>query len=84
MRGKEKRQGDFLSHAVYDSLIPPDHFLRRLSALLDWEALATELRDCYRHCGRHNVPLEELLRILSANICVMYPRVRCKPSFALT
>jgi len=64
MRGKEKRQGDFLSHAVYDSLIPPDHFLRRLSALLDWEALATELRDCYRHRGRPSVPPEVMLRIV--------------------
>jgi IS5 family transposase len=64
MRGKEKRQGDFLSQAVYDSLIPADHFVRRLSALLDWEALATQLRDCYRHRGRPSVPPEGMLRVV--------------------
>jgi len=64
MRGKEKRQGDFLSHAIYDSLIPPDHFLRRLRSLLDWEALAEEIRDCYRHRGRPSVPPEVMLRVV--------------------
>lgn len=49
MRGKEKRQEDFLSQAVCDSIIPADHFVRRMRTLQDWGTLAAELRDCYRH-----------------------------------
>jgi IS5 family transposase len=64
MRGKEQQQGDFLSHAVYDSLIPADHFVRRLRMLLNWGALAAQLRDCYRHRGRPSVPPEVMLRIV--------------------
>lgn len=30
MKGQENRQDDFLSHAVYDSMIPSDHFFRRV------------------------------------------------------
>ena len=40
MRGKEKRQEDFVSSAVYDAAIPEDHLLRRLKDLSDWEARA--------------------------------------------
>jgi len=64
MRGREKRQEDFVSHAVYSSLIPEDHILRRLRKLLHWRALAEELRDCYRHKGRPSVPPEVMLRIM--------------------
>jgi IS5 family transposase len=64
MRGKEKRQGDFLSHAIYEAKIPKDHMLRRLRALLDWESLAAQLRDCYRHRGRPSVPPEVMLRVV--------------------
>ena len=63
MRGKEKRQGDFISDSVY-SLIPKNHFFRRLRELLDWEALASELDDCYRDAGRPSVPPEVMLRIM--------------------
>jgi len=63
MRGREKRQGDFISHSVY-ALIPRDHLFRRLRALLDWEALAAELDDCYRDAGRPSVPPEVMIRIL--------------------
>ena len=64
MRGKEKRQGDFLSQAIYEAKIPQDHMLRRLRELLDWEALASELDDCYRDAGRPSVPPEVMLRIM--------------------
>ena len=63
MRGKEKRQGDFISDSVY-SLIPKNHFFRRLRELLDWEALAAGLDDCYRDAGRPSVPPEVMLRIM--------------------
>ena len=63
MRGKEKRQGDFISHSVY-ALIPRDHLFRRLRALLDWEALAAELDDCYQDAGRPSVSPEMMIRIL--------------------
>lgn len=64
MRGNENRQTDFLSHAVYDSLIPADHVMRRMRALVDWQALAAEIEDCYRHKGRPSVPPEMMLRIM--------------------
>jgi IS5 family transposase len=64
MRGREKQQTDFLSHAVYDAMIPVDHLFRRLRALLDWAALASALKDCYRHKGRASVPPEVMLRIM--------------------
>jgi len=66
MKGKEDKQDDFLSHAIYDSLIPKDHIVRRLLALLDWHDLASELDDCYRHTGRASVPPEKMLRIVIA------------------
>lgn len=66
MKGQEKQQGDFLSHAIYDSLIPKDHFVRRLRELLDWHDLSSELDDCYRHKGRASVPPEMMLRIAIA------------------
>jgi IS5 family transposase len=72
MRGREQQQNDFLSHAVYDSLIPPDHFVRRLRALLDWRELATELADCYRHRGRPSVPPEVMLRVVIAQYLYDY------------
>ena len=64
MRGREKQQSDFLSHAVYDAMIPPGHLFRRLRALLDWGELAVELEDCYRHKGRASVPPEVMLRVM--------------------
>jgi IS5 family transposase len=66
MRGKENQQHDFLSHAIYDSLIPKDHFVRRLRGLLDWHDLSSELDDCYRHKGRASVPPEMMLRVVIA------------------
>jgi IS5 family transposase len=64
MKGKENRQDDFLSNAVYEAAIPRDHFLRRLKSLLDWQELASELEDCYRNKGRASVPPEVMLRIM--------------------
>jgi IS5 family transposase len=64
MRGHENPQADFLSHAVYDAMIPAGHLFRRLRALLDWGGLAAELEDCYRHRGRPSVPPEVMLRIM--------------------
>jgi len=64
VRGQQKRQKDFYSEAIYEPIIPKDHILRRLKDLLDWEALAGELHDCYRHKGRPSVPPEVMLRIL--------------------
>jgi len=66
MRGKENPQSDLFSQSVFDSLLPPDHFVRRLRELLDWKALAGELRDCYRGKGRPSVPPEVMLRIMVA------------------
>lgn len=72
MRGREKQQNDFLSHAVYDSLIPPDHFARRLRGLLDWKALAAQIEDCYRHGGRPSVPPGVMLRVVVAQYLYDY------------
>jgi transposase len=66
MRGAEKQRHDFLSHALYDSLIPKDHFVHRLRELLDWSDLARELDDCYRSKGRASQPPEMLLRVVIA------------------
>jgi len=63
MRGREERQGDFISNSVF-SLIPKDYLFRRLRALLDWEALAAELDDCYQDAGRPSVPPEVMIRIM--------------------
>jgi len=63
MRGREKRQGNFISNSVF-SLIPKNHLFRRLRALLDWEALAAEIYDCYQDAGRPLVPPEMMIRIV--------------------
>jgi transposase len=66
MRGAEKQQQDFLSHAIYDSLIPKDNFVRRLRVLLDFSDLARELDDCYRSKGRASKPPKMMLRVVIA------------------
>jgi len=62
MRGSEKRQGDFISEAVF-AMIPQNHRFRRLREILDWDELAKELSDCYEERGRPSIPPEVMLRI---------------------
>ena len=62
MRGSEKRQGDFISEAVF-AMIPQNHRFRRLREILNWDELAKELSDCYEERGRPSIPPEVMLRI---------------------
>lgn len=38
----------FWGDDLYEMVVPPNHFLRRLKGLLDWEGLTRGLADCYQ------------------------------------
>lgn len=63
MKGHVRRQASFLDQPIYDALIPPKHFLRRLATIVDWQALAAGLDDCYADDGRPSWPPEQMLKI---------------------
>lgn len=42
-----------LDEVVFDKLVPTDHYLRKVKALIDFECFRAEVRDCYSpHMGR--------------------------------
>jgi len=42
-----------LDQVVFEKLVPPDHYLRQVKAVIDFERFRAEVRDCYSpHMGR--------------------------------
>ena len=64
MRGRQKRQRSFFAGPIYEAVIPKRHLLRRLLKLVDWEALADRVADCYAEEGRPSWPPEQMLKIV--------------------
>ena len=48
--------GSFFGALVYDRAVPPDHFLRRLRELVDWEGLTQEWVALYEGGAEYGPP----------------------------
>jgi transposase len=64
MRGVEERQADMLLGVTADHLIPADHPIRRIRAIVDQVlgALSPQFDVMYARIGRRSVPPEHLLK----------------------
>jgi transposase len=60
----ESDQGQFFYEYRLDSLVPADHLVRKLDAVLDLSWLRAELEPYYSHTGRPSVDPELMLRML--------------------
>ena len=52
-----------------DEVVPGDHLLRRIDAVLDLDWLRGELRPYYSHTGRPSVCPELMVRMLLIGYC---------------
>ena len=65
MMGRMDRdQGQFFYEYRPDDLVPSDHLVRKLDAVLDLSGLRAELRPFYSHTGRPSIDPELMLRML--------------------
>jgi IS5 family transposase len=55
-RFKKQDMGTFFGDFVYDRVVPADHFLRQLDALVPWERFTKKLVRLYRGKGRQGRP----------------------------
>lgn len=55
-RFRETGAGSFFGSLVYDRVVPPDHFLRKLDALLDWQALTRPWLEAYKGGAEYGRP----------------------------
>jgi len=60
----DKDQGRFFYEYRPDDLVPSDHLVRKLDAVLDLSGLRAELRPFYSHTGRPSIDPELMLRML--------------------
>ena len=66
-RYKETGEQSFFGEYIYDRVVPEDHFLRKLKALIDWEHFSQKLIDLYKGegvVGRPPFDPAQLLRIM--------------------
>ena len=65
MRGRlETDQGQFFYSYRLDELVPADHLVRKLDAILDLSWLWAELAPYYSHTGRPSIDPELMVRML--------------------
>ncbi len=65
MMGREdNRQGQLLYNFDLDKLIPSEHLLRHIDALLCFDSIRKHLRPFYSHTGRPSVDPELMIRML--------------------
>jgi hypothetical protein len=50
-RYKETGEQSFYGEYLYDRVVPEDHFLRKLKALINWEHFSQKLIDLYKGEG---------------------------------
>lgn len=55
-RFRETGEGSFFGSLVYDRVVPPDHFLRKLHGLLDWHTLTRPWLDSYKGGAEYGRP----------------------------
>ena len=64
MGRQDERQGQFLYDFDLDKLVPADHLLRHIDALLNFESIRAHLAPFYSHTGRPSIAPELMLRML--------------------
>jgi|TARA_Y100000294_G_scaffold127792_1_gene119409 transposase len=70
MLGEQVGQQDRLFYEFnLEDLVPTDHLLRRLDAVLDLNWLRTELSPFYSHTGRPSIDPELMIRMLLVGYC---------------
>ena len=78
MRGGEERQGGFILMTTLEDVVPDDHPLRAIRALVDvaLEQMSPELEALYASAGRPSVAPEYLLRAQLVQILYAIPSER--------
>ena len=78
MRGDEERQGGFIVLTTLEDVVPGDHPLRAIRALVDvaLEQMSPELDRLYASAGRPSIAPEYLLRAQIAQILYAVPSER--------
>ena len=60
----EAGQGQLFYDVCLEKLVPPDHLVRKLDAVLDLSWVSRELAPYYSHTGRPSIDPELMLRML--------------------
>src|SRR5574340_295759 len=55
-RFQAQDRGSFFGDLIYDRVVPADHFLRKLEALVPWDRFTRKLVKCYRGKARQGRP----------------------------
>jgi len=78
MLGDEKRQisGEAFHYFNVEELIPANHILRRIDAVLDLSWVRDELRDCYAERGRKSWDPEVIVRMILLGYLYGFSEVR--------
>ena len=64
MGRREHGQGQFFYAFNLDDVVPPDHLVRKIAAVLDLGWVHKELEPYYSHTGRPSIDPELVLRML--------------------
>ena len=65
MMGQRKSdQGQFFYEFNIDDVVPPDHLVRKIDAMLDLGWVHKELAPYYSHTGRPSIDPELMIRML--------------------
>ena len=64
MGRRERGQGQFFYAFHLDAVVPPDHLVRRIDAVLDTSWVHGELAPWYSHTGRPSIDPELMIRML--------------------
>ena len=65
----ERGQEQLFYEFCLDDQVPPNHLVRKLDALLDFEAIRTQLEPFYSEIGRPSVDPEVMIRMLLIGYC---------------
>src|SRR5450755_2109177 len=69
MGEKAGSQGRLFYQFDLDEMIPPDHLLRKINAVLDLSGVRTELAQHYSPIGRPSIDPELMIRMLLIGYC---------------
>src|SRR5438034_5430397 len=64
MGRREDRQGQFFYAFDLDKIVPPDHLVRQIDAILDLSWVHKELAPYYSHTGRPSIDPVLMIRML--------------------
>ena len=64
MGRREARQGQFFYEFNLDEVVPPEHLVRKIDAVLDLGWVHSELAPYYSHTGLPSIDLELMIRML--------------------